>query len=322
MGDRADAGPSLRDIEAISAGGERVTHLYPNDCYYAHLSIYCLASQFCQGGLVLDAGSGAGYGSAYLADHGARYVWGIDVSESSVAFSRHHFQRPNLQFQAMDLAEISGFPYRHFDVIFSSNVLEHVPDVPAFFRVASELLKTDGALIVAVPPITTDGAWAENIANVYHLNIWTPDQWHHVLNQYFAEIQPYRHGFNKPGVPLDFANTPERTVITEEDFFFDPVPLEHFYREPTTTAVFLARRPRAELPPRDLPLSFVDRSFTRPPPAARAVPQPVTLRAHWYSLRRLLGRAGAVAREQGVGAVIRKVGHYAQRRIGGRIRRG
>jgi hypothetical protein len=27
-------------VEEINVGSERVTHLYPNDCYYARLSIY------------------------------------------------------------------------------------------------------------------------------------------------------------------------------------------------------------------------------------------------------------------------------------------
>jgi hypothetical protein len=64
----------LLDVQEISDGGERVTHLERNFVYYVHLSIYDFALQFCQDGLVLDAGSGAGYGSAYLAGSGARHV--------------------------------------------------------------------------------------------------------------------------------------------------------------------------------------------------------------------------------------------------------
>lgn len=30
---------ALTEAQEIAYGGERVTHLYPNDCYYAHLSI-------------------------------------------------------------------------------------------------------------------------------------------------------------------------------------------------------------------------------------------------------------------------------------------
>jgi len=95
--------------EEISGGGERVTHLYPNYCYYAHLSVYYFATQFCQGGHVLDAGSGGGYGSNYLAEKGAKYVNAVELSEVSVAFSQNHFQKPNLRYQVMNLENITGF---------------------------------------------------------------------------------------------------------------------------------------------------------------------------------------------------------------------
>ena len=47
---------SSAQIALISDGGERVLHLYPNDCYFAHLSIYRFALDLCRGRTVLDAG--------------------------------------------------------------------------------------------------------------------------------------------------------------------------------------------------------------------------------------------------------------------------
>ena len=54
--------PQIPNDEAqeIAFGGERVTHLYPNDLYYAHLSIYWFASKFVKDKIVLDAGCGDG----------------------------------------------------------------------------------------------------------------------------------------------------------------------------------------------------------------------------------------------------------------------
>src|SRR5262249_5774562 len=95
-------------LEGVSDGRERVTHLFPNDCYVAHLSLYAFARPLVQGATVLDAGSGAGYGAAYLADHGARTVLAIDASAKAVAFSRHHFSRPNLRYEVMDLGRLGG----------------------------------------------------------------------------------------------------------------------------------------------------------------------------------------------------------------------
>lgn len=252
-------------MDRISGGGERVTHLYPNDCYYAHLSLYYYATQHCQERFVLDAGSGAGYGAAYLADHGARYVWAIELSEESVAFSQRHFPKANLEYSVMDLQNITGFSSQFFDLIFSSNVLEHVPDVMAFFRSAWQLLKPEGILMIAVPPIVRDVDWKENLGNKFHLNIWTPRQWQWVIRMFFEDVQCVWHGFNKPEYPLDFGSTPAQTRIDERDFTFKTIDVEEFYRNPTLSVIFLAHKPRpaSDIPPSDFSLTFLENSFTR-----------------------------------------------------------
>jgi SAM-dependent methyltransferase len=246
---------------------ERVNHQFHNDLYYAHLSIYHFARDYCQGGIVMDAGSGSGYGAAFLADHGAKFVWGCELDQEAVTQSLRHFRKPNLGFRVMDLQNISGFPAHSFDLIISSNVLEHLPKVAAFFHSACRLLKPDGTLIVAVPPIVREIDWHENIANIYHLNIWTPHQWAHVINQHMLDLQPYWHGFYRNGVELNFSNTPETTVINEQDFLFRAVTVDELYQNTSLTAVYVASSPRAEadIPNLDTPLTFVDSSFSRLP---------------------------------------------------------
>ena len=263
------------NIEEITAEGERVTHLYPNDCYYAHLAVYCFASQFCKNRIVLDAGSGAGYGTAYLADHGARDVIGIELNETAVAFSQQNFQRQNLLYKMMDLQIFSGFPPCTFDLIFSSNVLEHVPNVLSFFKSAWQIIKPDGKLLITVPPITREMDWEENIANKYHLNIWTPRQWFSVINQFFEKIQPFWIGFNKPGVSLDFHNTPGQCSIDEKDFVFTPVPLDYYYQVPSLGILFMAEipLPEKEILSKENQVIFVDNSFTRPPLSSQTIPE-------------------------------------------------
>src|SRR5258708_7543722 len=104
----------FKDAGEISDGGERVSHLVKDPVYYGHLSIYDFATRFCRDAVVLDAGCGAGYGAARLADAGARRGYGIDVSAKAIAFSRHHFRRPNLEFAVADLGQLSS-PSNPFD---------------------------------------------------------------------------------------------------------------------------------------------------------------------------------------------------------------
>lgn len=250
-------------IDEITDGGERVVHLRTDESFYDHLSIYQFASQFCKGRTVLDAGCGTGYGAAYLAEHGAEHVHGIDISPKAVAFSQTHFQRPNLQFHTIDLANISIFPRHSFDVITAFNALEHIADISAFLRSACGLLNPAGTMLVAVPPITDAFLFAVNIANQYHLNIWTPAQWNAVFRGYFGQSTYYIHNRNKP----DLLDSQDSCDPSTTEYVFEAIPFDQMLTHHTVSAIFLLSEPVAEdqLPDPGEPIAFVDGSFTRSP---------------------------------------------------------
>lgn len=264
----AQSGP-MWDAQDISDSGERVSHLQKDAFFYAHLSVYELATRYCKDATVLDAGSGSGYGSAHLADNGARQVYGIDISEKSVAFSRYHFPRSNLEFRQMSLDDRLDFPDNYFDVIFSSNTLEHVANVSGFLREACRVLKPTGTVVIAVPPITDDHLQYLNVINPYHLNIWSPRQWYAVLQSYFGEITPHLHGVTKLGWDFtpELFRLAEAGQLTEKSFVFEAANVEDMYRILTMSAVFIAQKPHpaAAQPAPDSPIVFVDESFSRPP---------------------------------------------------------
>jgi 2-polyprenyl-3-methyl-5-hydroxy-6-metoxy-1,4-benzoquinol methylase len=243
-------------------------HLYPNDCYYAHLSIYLFAAGFLKGSRVLDAGSGLGYGSAYLANNGASSVVGLELNADSVKFSCKNFKSDNLVYKQADLPDIEGLDPHQFDTIFSSNVLHLIPDVSAFLRQAWKLLKPDGSLIAAVPPITSSADILANLSCPDHLHIWSPGQWHQVLRQFFGEIECYAHFLDRPGAALRLDNRPEETVITEEDFSFQKADVNDLGRkQQSLTAIFIARSPlkEEEIPSHESQPPLEDNSFSRSP---------------------------------------------------------
>src|SRR5947207_16020697 len=67
------------------------------DLLNEHLARYAFAARLARGKRVLDAGCGAGYGSAELA-HSAQNVIGIDVSADALTFARANYRLPNLTF--------------------------------------------------------------------------------------------------------------------------------------------------------------------------------------------------------------------------------
>lgn len=291
--------------------GERVSHLYRNNVFYAHLSIYAFATRFCQGKNVLDAGSGAGYGAAYLAEHGAANVLGVDVSEDAVRFSRENFRLPNLEFRQLDLEELDRLQPRRFDLIYSSNVLEHVPNAAEAIAGAAGLLADDGWMVIAVPPIVHQPEWEANVMNCFHLNLWTPRQWLMVLRKYFGSVQPYVHQFSDPGLEQEpFENSEEDTHITELDFEFAPCEIEEYYRRRSISALFVAGKPvwRAGSDPHSV-TEFVEGSFTRP---LRSPDAPIY---QVSSVREARLRALAILHDQGFGALSRRALRYLFRSL-------
>jgi 2-polyprenyl-3-methyl-5-hydroxy-6-metoxy-1,4-benzoquinol methylase len=253
-------------VELIRNKGERATHLHPNDNYTSHLSVYNFAVQFCQGGTVLDAGSGSGYGSAYLAEKGAKRVVGIEVDQDAVQFSKQVFGKiSNLDYRQMNLEKIRGFKQDEFDLIFSSNVLEHVPDVHAFFKKAVQILNPSGKMVLAVPEIQEDMVKViANLNNPFHVNIWTIRQWQHVLEQYFEEVVPYRHSVLSVS-KFNSTNKPEESELTLADFEVVEAANPN-KRGLFLTAVFLASRPKKKL--ENVDRGIIDQSFSVNPPRA------------------------------------------------------
>jgi SAM-dependent methyltransferase len=288
-----------------------VSHLYPNDLYYAHLSLYRLALPLARGADVLDAGCGSGYGSSYLAARGAASVLGIDVDPAAIDFCQRHFEAPNLCFDVLDIRRAAELGERRFDLVFSSNTLEHVPDVRRFLRAAHSLLRPSGVLVVAVPPVTTEHQMLLEMSNAHHLNIWTPAQWLHVVRQYFAAAVLLGHQVARAGPAPDFDNRPGDTTIDETDFAFPA--LDPLAPAPWTLSVVIeAREPRTagELPPAREPPSFVDHSFTRPSPLVPPL-RPDALDAPSRPVSRLPGRALVLLREDGLRALTIEARRYA-----------
>ncbi|HSJ54717.1 MAG TPA: methyltransferase domain-containing protein [Anaerolineae bacterium] len=254
----------LWDADVIGDAGERVSHLRQDHVYFGHLSLYHFAASYCPGARVLDAGSGAGYGTAHLADAGAAETLGIDASERAVAFARYHFSRPNLTFETMGVESVYALLPRRFDLIFTSNTLEHVADALAFVRGAWHLIDPQGTLVVAVPPITDDRLLYLNLINPYHVNLWSPRQWSFVLGQFFEEVCPHLHGVEEIGMDLG----PElKAPLSADTFVIAPGTIEEMYQKFTLTTILVARGPRPEsaLPALGAPMRFVDDSFTRLP---------------------------------------------------------
>ncbi len=100
------------------------------------------------GARVLDLGCGAGRFVAALRDAGADAV-GVELSAAALEGARRNVPGADLRLVAAD----GSLPLGHgeVDVVWCSEVLEHVPDTIAFLTEVRRVLRRGGRLLVTVP---------------------------------------------------------------------------------------------------------------------------------------------------------------------------
>lgn len=223
-------------LAGLELGGERVWPGANTDLFVAHLSLYRFFATFAQGRRVLDAGCGSGYGSAYLAGHGAASVIGLDVNERAVRYARRRYRAGNLSFRQADLARLDLEP-GSFDLVVASNVMEHLESPACFLRRVRPALSAQGQVIVAVPPITDEVRLQQNDDNPHHLSNLTIDQWLQLFVEEKWAVEPYRHAPPAYGA-LDF-NSHLPSQFQPADLPCVLASRDQLYEEIAVTAVFV-----------------------------------------------------------------------------------
>ena len=100
---------------------------------------------------VLDFGSGAGRLTQALAQHAA-HVTGVDISPPMIETARQIDRTNNCEFILNQRADLKMFDDHTFDLVYSSLVLQHMPEAAAtgFLREMCRVLRPGGALAVQV----------------------------------------------------------------------------------------------------------------------------------------------------------------------------
>jgi SAM-dependent methyltransferase len=119
------------------------------DLLNEHQARYAFAARLSRRKQVLDAGCGAGYGSAELARTAAG-VLGIDRSADAIAFARETYPAPNLRFEEADCLSLPASD-GSIDLVVAFEVIEHLEDWRGFLREARRVLAPAGQFIVSTP---------------------------------------------------------------------------------------------------------------------------------------------------------------------------
>jgi len=151
-----------------------------------NLAAYHLALPDVTGKIVVDAGTNEGAGAALFARHAARVV-AFDVSSQGIEAARARHFLPNLEFHVHDATRPFPIVEGLADVVFSSEVIEHLSDGGAFLMAAARALKPGGLLLLKTP--NDDFNRYENRLNPHHVNPYSASRLRASVQVNFEAVQ-------------------------------------------------------------------------------------------------------------------------------------
>lgn len=161
-----------------------------SDIEIEHLQRYYSVRKLVKGKTVLDAASGSGYGTNILAEY-ADQVYGLEISEEAVSYSKQKYQKDNLHYSQGSIASLP-FADSSLDVVVSFETIEHVDEElqKAFVQEIRRVLKEDGILLMSSPDkrIYSD---LPGYNNEHHVKEFYRDEFVNFLQPYFENICLY-----------------------------------------------------------------------------------------------------------------------------------
>jgi ubiquinone/menaquinone biosynthesis C-methylase UbiE len=159
-----------------------------DDLWNEHIARYAFARRYAKGKRVLDAGCGAGYGAAHLAQSAGR-VTGLDVADEAIGFAARSYPLPNTTWLRGSCLQLP-FAKGAFDLVVAFEVIEHVGDYRAFLDECARVMDRRGILVVSSPNKSyyTESR-GQTGPNPYHVHEFEAEEFHGELSRVFPQVQ-------------------------------------------------------------------------------------------------------------------------------------
>lgn len=160
------------------------------DLLNEHVARYTFAARLARGKRVLDAGCGAGYGSAELAQ-AADSVVGVDRAAEAIAFARANYCLPNLRFEQAS-CDALPHPSGSFDLVVAFEVIEHLDHWREFLLEVRRVLAPAGQLIISTPnKLYYTESRGLTGANPFHVHEFDFEEFQSELQAVFPHVSMY-----------------------------------------------------------------------------------------------------------------------------------
>ncbi len=149
---------------------------------FEHIARYQFALPYVEGRRTLDAGCGDGYGTAILAV-AASEALGVDISPEAVQSAIQTYQKPNLSYKIVDLADIP-FERESFDAVVCFEVFEHLEEPDKLLAGIRTVMSHGGVLVISTP----NASYIKSSEpNPFHVKEYTFDEFTTALTRFFPE---------------------------------------------------------------------------------------------------------------------------------------
>lgn len=157
-----------------------------DDLLNEHLCRYRFAQLLVEDKVVLDVGSGVGYGSKILAEKAAA-VLALDVSEETVRYAGERYAGGNIERVVGDCHELP-LAGASMDVVVSFELIEHLQGQEAHLREVSRVLKPDGLTVISTPN-RIFYSQESNRDNPFHTHEFDFQEFQDFLKSVFSSVQ-------------------------------------------------------------------------------------------------------------------------------------
>ncbi len=156
--------------------------------YLRHLFAYEFARhKASENSLVLEIGSGEGYGTSLLSRNVFKII-GLDVDPEIITKASKKYESERCVFRIYDGVTL---PYdkNTFDMVVSFQVVEHVRDVPYYISEIHRVLKDNGTFVLTTPNRIHRLKPGQKPWNKFHIREFYPQEVRSILESKFSNVK-------------------------------------------------------------------------------------------------------------------------------------